>query len=410
MARLQNGKWAIRPLSGAPVVQIAIGGDVCPGPQASKLTCDNGAAGVFAALAPYLPAEALNIVQWETPLAVREAPIRKSGPHLNSPPEAVEIIRSANFHVALLANNHTGDHGPNALLETIRILQQKGLTTVGAGPDPETAAQPLEIRRNGKSICIFNFCEHEFGTASPGKPGTSALCLLENLAAVRMAATRTDFVLVTLHGGNEYAPFPAPRMVHLLRAFADAGASLVFNCHTHCPEGIEIYHGVPLVYAPGNLFFPGLSITPAWRTGYLPVFQLDNKGVYELEIIPYTFDECRIALLEGSRREAFFAYFEKLCRPLAEPETLQRLYEAWCLKYGRDYLSAILNALPERWEKDFAQSATADPMMPLRNLFHCESHRDLIAGFLTLVEEGRTAAASSSWPEIAAMQKMPWEK
>ena len=176
------------------------------------------------------------------------------------------------------------------LLQTIDVLNRRGIRTVGAGADLEEAEKPLTLTAGGEKIAIFNFCEHEFGTAQENMPGSAPQLPLRNLRAVAEAARSADRVVVALHGGHEYNPFPSPRIQELCRAFADAGASFVFNCHAHCPEGVEYRNGTPIVYCPGNFYFPIMDEGGLWRFGYLPKALFDQRGVYALEILPYAFD------------------------------------------------------------------------------------------------------------------------
>lgn len=85
---------------------------------------------------------------------------------------------------------------------------------------------------------------------------------MADLLQIRSERRENDVVLVVVHGGNEYNPIPSPRMRKLYSAFARAGASAVVNIHTHCPQGIELVENVPIVYCPGNFFFPSVSGAP----------------------------------------------------------------------------------------------------------------------------------------------------
>ena len=126
-------------------LKIVVGGDFCPGEAGAALVRDGRAAHVFAPLAPFLDDADWRLVQFETPLPAAAAPIPKTGPNLIAAPETADILRGR-FDVALLANNHVGDHGPQGVLDTIRELQSRGFRTVGAGPDLAAAEAPLELR------------------------------------------------------------------------------------------------------------------------------------------------------------------------------------------------------------------------------------------------------------------------
>jgi len=403
-----NGIWKFREPDGETLFRFILAGDVCPW-RAGEEMVESGRAGeVLKPLSSYLNNAEFRLVQWETPLTGREAPIPKSGPNLNCKPETAEIVRQAGFNAAMLANNHTGDHGPDAVLQTMEELHKRGLQTVGAGKNLAEAEVPLTVGLGGKTVSILNFCEHEFGIATETKPGTAPILPFRNRRAIAKAAKEADFVIVTLHGGHEYNPFPSPRLQELCREFADAGAALVFNCHTHCPEGIETYNGTPIIYSPGNFYFPKLfGRNGLWQYGYLVKALFDKHGVYALELCPYHFGDEQVVPLEGEKKDCFFRYLETISEPLADPQRMQALFEAWSTRCGRNYISGSLNP-PENWSDHTDDPGVVHRMLGLRNIFTCESHNDMVRCYLSLMEEMRIPQAAELLPLIDSLQNPEW--
>lgn len=404
----ENGLLKFREPEGGTRFRMVIAGDVCPCREGEKIVAEGRSAGLFAKVAPFLNEADLRVVQWETPLCEPENPIRKSGPNLYALPSSAELAAAGGFEVALLANNHTGDYGPEMLLQTIDVLNRRGIRTVGAGANLEEAEKPLTLTAGGEKIAIFNFCEHEFGTAQENMPGSAPQLPLRNLRAVAEAARSADRVVAALHGGHEYNPFPSPRIQELCRAFADAGASFVFNCHAHCPEGVEYRNGTPIVYCPGNFYFPLMDEGGLWRFGYLPKALFDQRGVYALEILPYAFDAEQIVPLEGETRISFFRYLETLSEPLDDPARMKRLFEAWSSRHGFGYLARSLAHIPPGWEEHPSDRAVAKAMLGLRNLFSCEAHNDIVRCFLCLQEENRIDEAAKLFPYMEKLQNPEW--
>lgn len=404
----ENGLLKFREPEGGTRFRMVIAGDVCPCREGEKIVAEGRSAGLFAKVAPFLNEAELRVVQWETPLCEPENPIPKSGPNLYALPSSAELAAAGGFEVALLANNHTGDYGPEMLLQTIDVLNRRGIRTVGAGANLEEAEKPLTLTAGGEKIAIFNFCEHEFGTAQENMPGSAPQLPLRNLRAVAEAARSADRVVAALHGGHEYNPFPSPRIQELCRAFADAGASFVFNCHTHCPEGVEYRNGTPIVYCPGNFYFPLTDEGGLWRFGYLPKALFDRRGVYALEILPYAFDAEQIVPLEGETRNSFFRYLETLSEPLDDPARMKQLFEAWSSRHGFGYLVRSLAHVPQGWEEHPSDRAVAKAMLGLRNLFSCEAHNDIVRCFLCLQEENRIDEAAKLFPYMEKLQNPEW--
>lgn len=390
------------------VFSVVIGGDVCPGGIGVGAVSD-GFSSVLSRMKDFICGADLRLVQWETPVAAVSSPIVKSGPNLNSPEGSIEVIVAGGFNIAMLANNHIGDHGPSAVMETIEKLRKRGLKTVGAGENLSAARAPLVENVNGRTVAFFDFAENEFGGATASSPGCATQEPLQDVADVRAAASAYDFVIVVLHGGHERDPYPSPRLVRYCRALADAGAKLVFNCHTHCPEGYEDWHGTPIVYSPGNLYFPrACDAKTLWRYGYLVRCAFGERAAAELELVPYYFSNSRVMPLDEDGQAGFENYMKKLCAPLSDPARLQRLFEIWSTDNGKFYCEKLLRALPPCSDR----LALILPMvmkraMVMRNVFTCESHSDLVKCWLKLVEEKRVAEAAARYDaEIRDMQKV----
>lgn len=384
-------------------LRIAVGGDLCPGPHGATIVREGRTSAVFAPLAPFLADSDLRIVQFESPLPAALAPIPKSGPNLASAPESAEILRGY-FDVALLANNHIGDHGPQGVLDTIRELRSRGFATVGAGANRSEAVAPLRLEVAGRPVSILNFAEFEFGIADETTPGAAPQHPLADARAVAAEADAGRIVIVIMHGGHERYPFPSPRLRDLCRAFAEAGASLVVNCHEHCPHGVEWHGGIPIIYCPGNLWFP--PDDPAsppkrpflWHYGYLAKVLFDDDGPFAIDLLPYRSGDDDVRPLEGEACEAFLGYVRNLSETILDSARLQAFFDAWCVKSGSPYLKGALNALQDHAPDD------AIRFLPIRNLFTCESHHDLVRGLLKISAEDRVEAASRLCDEIDALQ------
>lgn len=387
---------------------IVLAGDICPG-GINGIGPTKNYAGVLAGIRDFILKGDLRLAQWETVTTATPAPIVKDGPNLNSEKESIEILTSAGFNIAMLANNHIGDHGPDAVLESIEDLHRYGLKTVGAGKDLESARTPLIADAAGKKVAIFNFAENEFGGAKADRPGCASQNPLRDVADVAAAAQKYDFVIVTLHGGHEHNPFPSPRLVQYCRAFADAGANLVFNCHTHCPEGVENWHGTPIVYSPGNFYFPKEGrYDSLWRYGYMVRCGFGENGATELELLPYFFDNEKVTPLDPEAAECFDRYMEKLCAPIQDPVRLQQLFEAWTTCYGKRRFNVLTTALPpgNAWLELVHERVIRKQAMRVRNIFTCEAHCDMIKCLLRLAEEERVEQAAEGFAEISELQQV----
>ena len=411
MLKFTDGIEELRPASDVASISIAITGDCCPFGRATELIKAGRAADILRGVQPFLDSADLRIIQFEAPLTNNETPINKSGPNLKCPPECIDFVKAGNFEVALLANNHTGDHGPAPIMETIDIFKNNGIKTVGAGRNIIEAAKPLIIEKNGFTVGIINIGEHEFGRASGNRAGSAGLDPLTNIATIRKLKAELDIVLVILHGGSETSPVPRPGMVKTCRAFAEAGASAVMNIHTHCPQGIELWEGVPIIYSPGNFYFPSIweskqfDAKNFWWTGYVPQISFDKLGAVAIEIMPIMFSPVpeKIEPLTGDKKVKFNKYLAAISAILADDLEVERYFDGWCAMRGAAAITGI-RKVSANWPIDLENSDQVKSMLPLRNYFTCESHHELVSRYLCLVENNQLAEAGKYIEKIRQLQ------
>lgn len=388
----------IRPEVGRETLSLVIAGDTCPRETAAAEITAGRSGAILEQVMEYFGQADLRLVQWETPVTDSDTPIIKSGPNIRCAPDSVKLLQAGKFDIALLANNHIGDYGPEAVLETIDRLHAAGLQTVGAGKNLEEARRPLRLRKNGISLSIINVAEHEFGTATEEMPGSNPLDVAPILLQIARERRSGSIVLVVGHGGNEFNPVPSPRMVGNCRAFVEAGASAVVNIHTHCPQGMEIYQGAPIVYSTGNFFFPmrdrqKFDPENLWFTGYVPRFTFDRNGAVTAEVLPCRFVDApwRVEPLEGKAARRFADYFETLNALIAETKPC---FEAWCTIVGGWNFESIQRSTQGAPFADPGAMEVRKQILPLRNLFTCEAHKEMMDTYLRLIETGRLAAAA----------------
>ena len=397
--------------SGAEKYSMLFAGDICPRATGLDAIMEGKVADVFKEVKPVFDAADYRVVQWETTITASETPIDKTGPNLKVPYECAEIITHLNVDVALLANNHIGDFGPDATLETIERVQAAGAKTVGAGKNLEEAVKPLEMNCGNIRVSILNYGENVYGAARENRAGVATLAIFKMLDQIRAEKAKGNLVFVAIHGGHETNPFPSPRMVETYRAFIDAGVDLLWNCHTHCPEGIELWNGKPIVYCPGNFFFPASNpdwSLPTWFGGYLVTFKFDAQGVYGMEVVPYQQIQTSIELLGAEREEKFFNYLDILSAPLSDPAALQHWFDIWCSGSGLAHLRAFGVVDQDKWEPDWRHRDVVKRHLGVRNINTCESHHDMVRRTLLLIERYEITALKEEKEKVAELQRPDW--
>ena len=293
------------------------------------------------------------------------------------------------------------------MLQTLRLLAENGIASVGAGRNLDEARQPLFIEQNGTRVAVLALAEHEFGTATPSAPGANPLEPLRNISQIREAARQADIVIVLIHGGNEFLPVPAPRVIDTYRAFAEAGASAVIGGHTHCPQGFELWHGVPIVYSLGNLLFDidstGLPQGGYnWWTGLSVRIDFGPECAVGLEVIPHHFRPCGEAVLrlDAAERGRFFRHYNHISAAIADPALVQRIFDAWCLtRIDKEFCYIGKPFHPADW----LDRVSYKRLLAVRNIHTCEAHNEVMTNTLRILAERRELDARAGLPLLQTL-------
>jgi len=204
----------------------------------------------------------LTVINLECPVSEIRDPRDKEFVFLCDP-AALPAARRAGVEVANLANNHGYDHGPEALLDSVRNLRRARIAPVGAGRGPKRALAPALFDLGGWRVAVVGLgmvIDPPDQVAAKGHPGTAAGRDTDAmLRAIRAADRRADLVIVTIHWGVELDTEPRPEQDELGRAFVRAGADAIFGHHTHRLQPLDHYRGRPIFWGLGNFVWPDFS-------------------------------------------------------------------------------------------------------------------------------------------------------
>lgn len=241
----------------------------------------------FAAFAENLKSCDINIGNLETPVASGGTPLDK--PYIFRASPAVVPVLKRYFHAVSLANNHSGDFGPSALVETFQNLKNHKLDYFGAGHNLTEAHTPLIIERKGLRFAILGYNEFmprqfEAGASRPGVAWSSEdeQVIGDIKRAIRQY--RADIVIAYMHWGCEDEPLPDERQKAMARKMIDAGAAIVTGSHPHTLQTVEYYKGGLIAYSLGNFVFDDYN-DDAGRTGWLLRLNFDRKGLLSWDTI-----------------------------------------------------------------------------------------------------------------------------
>lgn len=260
--------------------------------RVKTLIAAQGGSAPLARVASLLKSADVTVGNLESPLSVRG--VRDAGKDVTfrGDPRGIEGLVLAGFDFVSLANNHVLDYGPDALADTISLLDARSIGHAGAGMDRAAAWRPATLERNGARVAFLSFShilppgfiatDSKAGLAR-GRGNMDAVC-----DAIRAAKRDADYVIVSFHWGVEYQDDCNAEQVRDAHAAIDAGADMVLSHHPHVIQAVERYKGRLIAYSLGDFVFDHYSR----KTGEAFVLQaeLGPDGVGAVRIVPVYLD------------------------------------------------------------------------------------------------------------------------
>jgi poly-gamma-glutamate synthesis protein (capsule biosynthesis protein) len=371
-------------------MKVIIAGDYCPLSRVATLYENKEFAAVLGDVKSIIENADYSIVNLECPVCYGYgSTIKKCGPSLKCKDCGVEALKWVGFDCVTLANNHFLDYGKEGVKQTLEACEKYGLETVGGGMNFQNASKILYKRIESKILAVINCCEHEFSIATEDTEGSNPLNPIRQYYDIIEARHKADYVIVIVHGGNEYYQLPSPRMKETYRFFIDAGADAVVNHHQHCYSGYEMYKGKPIVYGLGNFCFEALGdYDLSWNEGYLAELNFEEQT--SLVTIPYV--QCNhepiVRRMDLRERKMFDDTISKLNSRINNDDELRSCYTSFVEQFKTlveiklsPYSSRIGQSLCRR--KILPSFVSDKRKIELLNYLMCESHFPKVISYLT---------------------------
>lgn len=245
--------------------EIVIGavGDIMLAGRWTPLLRQKGYDHPFDGVAAALADSDINLANLESPIARGGEEYTAKKFRFRAEPEVAKAVRKAGFNLVTLANNHSMDFGPEALIETMANLEAANIAWIGAGAGLAEARQMAFFNVKGKKIAFLGYSltqpvEFFAGRKRPGTaPGYEHL-FIPDIAQARREA---DYVIVSFHWGKEGSSTPLPLQRSIAHKAIDAGADVIIGHHPHVLQGIERYGKGIVFYSLGNFVFAGKGTT-----------------------------------------------------------------------------------------------------------------------------------------------------
>jgi len=195
----------------------------------------------FSHIKPFLQQADIAIGNLEVTFA---GPPYKGYPKFSSPDALAEAASDAGFDVLLNANNHALDRGKEGMLRTTGVMEGQYFIHTGSFTDSQRRdlEYPLLIEKNDILVGILNYT---YGTN--GMPADTPLVvnridrslIREDLEKV--SSVDPDFIIVTIHWGDEYERSQDETQEELAEFILENGADAIIGGHPHVVQPVVIY-------------------------------------------------------------------------------------------------------------------------------------------------------------------------
>lgn len=373
-------------------IKILFTGDLCPHNRIEKLALENNFAAIFNDFIDVFKGNDLNVTDLECPLTESIARRLKTGPHQKAHPKCIEMLSYSNIGLVAIANNHIMDFGAEGVMNTIRLCRESGIATVGVGENTNDVVLPFSTIINGKKIAVLNVCDNEFVTVPNSLFQANPIEEVRNYYEIVKARAQNDYVIIIVHGGNEFFNLPSLRIKKLYRFFIDVGADAVISHHTHEFSGYEIYNDKPIFYGLGNFIYdwPG-RVGKSWNNGYIIRLKITDKISFDIIPLKQCNEIPGVFHLDKIEEKAFYAELQSLNSVIADDQKLSQEFEKYCDSvyqlydtFIEPYFGKVLTILRQRGL--FPRLMSRRKRLLLLNIIRCESHREVLLRMLKKYE------------------------
>lgn len=254
-------------------ISLSFVGDILVTEYVSAVTDREGYDFLYKPSLLYLSEPDLTAGNLEFPVTGRGVPAQGTPYVFKGSPDVLPPMRDAGFDVMSLANNHALDQGIEGMLDTMKYLDEAGISHMGAGNNDREAFTPVIKEVRGIKVAYIGLSRvvpFSSWKADRNVPGVAESYETKRAtAAIAKAKEQADIVVVMVHWGKERVDQPEPYQKDMGRQYIDAGADLVIGSHPHVLQGFEMYKGKWIAYSLGNFIFSSYPKETAGETGVL---------------------------------------------------------------------------------------------------------------------------------------------
>ncbi len=195
-------------------------------------------------------------------------------------PEVIPVLKEVGFEAFSVANNHMGDWGQEAMVDTFNRLKEGGIKVLGGGNNLDEAITPQIIEKDDVKIGFLAFSQFGQGDfwATNNFGGVAGISEENLKKGISVAREQADIIIVNFHFGEEYQEIQNSYQEKYAKMAIDFGANLVVGTHPHVIQPLEQYKNTYVAYSLGNFVFDQYFSPETMEGGLLEVV-IENKKI-----------------------------------------------------------------------------------------------------------------------------------
>lgn len=205
-----------------------------------------------------------------------------------APPVAASVLKRGGVTIVSTANNHALDYALPGLRETLQRLDEEHLMHVGTSADSVGEIPPAILKARGIAVGFLAYTQF----VNAKVPWQGRIAMFDSSVARRDISRlrkKSDLVIVSFHGGKEYADGPDLKTKRQMESLVRAGADIVVGHHPHVPQAIEVINGKVIFFSLGNFVFN--QSTPWAKRSFgveLKIIKYHSvSGIASIRLIPF---------------------------------------------------------------------------------------------------------------------------
>ncbi|MBL7085616.1 MAG: CapA family protein [Candidatus Cloacimonetes bacterium] len=230
--------------------------------------------------------------------------------------DSVQSLSLVGFNVINLANNHIMQYGLKLVQDTIQMLHNVNIDTIGV--DYRLLKYRNELIKKIKGMKIgflgYNCRPKQYFIDAPIYSEGNLYKILED---VKNLENKVDFIIVSLHWGDEFIEYPSSKQIKFAKKLVDSGVNLILGHHPHIVQGILEYNKGIVVFSLGNFVFDALQ--KRLRETVIFKGNIEKSGNIDYSVIPVIInDNFQPEIMKGNKKKRFESSLEYRCNIISD--------------------------------------------------------------------------------------------